>query len=47
VKVRILIGNWEGTVGTLLDAIPWTGWYNVRVTPTLRLALYRHEFEIV
>ena len=45
VRVLILIGPWRGLMGDLLDAIPNTPWWNVRVVPGLRLALKESEFE--
>jgi len=46
-KVQITFGLWKGTIGTLEGAIPGTNWYNVRVSPELRLALTLEEFVII
>lgn len=43
-KVKLLVGCWLGTVGVVEDRIPGTEWFNVRVSPDLRLALKATEF---
>lgn len=43
-RVKITIGNWSGTIGTLEDKIPHSDWWNVSVSPDLRLALTEAEF---
>lgn len=46
-KVKILIGIFKDSVGILENKISNSSWYNVRVSPTLRLALTEEEFEII
>lgn len=43
-KVKILVEKWFGCSGILESKIPFTDWYNVRVSPTLRLVLTEEEF---
>ncbi len=45
--VRLLAGDWRDTLGTLVDAVPGTDWYNVLVRPDLRLALRADEFAVL
>lgn len=46
-SVIVRIGIWAGTAGRLEDIIRGTEWFNIRVSPKLRLALTKDEFEIV
>lgn len=43
-RVVVLVGFWKGTLGKVEDKIPGTEWFNVRVSPDLRLVLYKNEF---
>jgi len=46
-KVKITIGVWSNTIGALEGVIPNSNWFNVRVSPELRLALTLEEFVIL
>ncbi len=48
-KVKITIaGIWKDTIGVIEGfQIPGTKWFNVRVSPQLRLVLTMEEFVIV
>jgi len=45
-RVIITRGVWVNEIGILEDRIPGTDWFNVRLTPFLRLALTESEFTI-
>jgi hypothetical protein len=46
-KVIIKIGNFKEVIGVLEDKIPNSDWFNVRISPNLRLALTEKEFDII